>query len=329
MAPSSFTDRAPPKVVPDSAPLRSKLPQPLRVVILLVLTLGIQSALWSSIAPVLGNELGAISKRHDDLLHPFAHLAYKVAVIGLGWRLDYDYMDIGALTLAGNAPFVYLLATYYDVSIATVAALVHIEIISIALPTFLLRPQSAIHNPSVPLRNRFLLNSFQVNATTSLLAIGVYVVTIWSALKSGVLNTFLITHFDIPTLEKAHAETPVSIAWKVFTTGIAAKIFLLNSSIGAVSGAITPIQPFDPATATLPETMKANVWFFSRRTRTLIRQTSILSVFLLANTIQRTLTLQGADLVGGIGYAGVWILATMVCAGWSMWVGDTESDIDS
>lgn len=220
----------------------------------------------------------------------------------------------------------YLLTTYYDVSLATVAAFMNIEVISIVLPTFLLRPQSKIHDPSAPLRNRFLLNSFQVQTSTSLLAIGVYVVVIWSALKSGILNTFLIVHFDVRTLENAHAETPISIAWKTFMAGIATKTFLLNPSIGAVSGSATPVNPFDPATATLPETVKHNVWFFSRRTRTLIQQTTILSAFLLANTIQRTLTLEGTDLVGGAGYAGVWILDTVVCAGWWTWVGDTESD---
>lgn len=230
--------------------------------------------------------------------------------------------------MVANAPYMYLLTTYYEVSVATVAALVHIEVLSIAIPTFLLRPQSAIHDPNAPIRNRFLLNSFQVQTSTSLLAIGVYVVVIWSALKTGILNTFLIVHFDIRTLENAHAETPVSIAWKVFMAGIAAKTFLLNPSIGAVTGTLTPVGPFDPATASLPDTLKHNVWFFSKRTRILIRQTVVLSTFLLINTVQRTLTLQGADFVGGLGYASVWVLATAVCAGWWTWVGDTESDID-
>lgn len=90
MSPPNITDRAPPTVVTNGAPLRSRLPRRLRVVILFVLSLGIQSGLWSGIAPILGNELGAISKTHDDLLRPFAHLAYKVAIIGLGWSLDYD-----------------------------------------------------------------------------------------------------------------------------------------------------------------------------------------------------------------------------------------------
>ena len=231
--------------------------------------------------------------------------------------------------MVANAPYMYLLATYYEVSIATVAAFVHIELFSIAIPTFLLRPQSAIHDPNAPIRNRFLLNSFQVQTSTSLLAIGVYVVVIWSALKSGILNTFLVVHFDIRTLENAHSETPISIAWKVFMAGIAAKTFLLNPSIGAVTGTLTPVGPFDPATASLPATLRHNVWFFSKRTRTLVRQTVVLSTFLLLNTVQRTFTLEGAELVGGFGYASVWVLATVICAGWWSWVGDTESDIDA
>ncbi|KAF2712958.1 hypothetical protein K504DRAFT_461546 [Pleomassaria siparia CBS 279.74] len=331
MAPSTITDRGVPAVVTNTAPVRSRLPRRLRILILLVLTQGLKTALWSSVNPILGNELGAISKipEHDNMLHPLAHLAYNTATIALGWVLDYDYLDIGALTLVANAPYAYLLATYYNISLPTVAAFMNIEVISIALPTFLLRPQSKIHDPNAPLRNRYLINSFQVQTATSLLAVGVYAVVIWSALKSDVLNPFIITHFDIPTLEFAHAETPITIAWKVLTAGVAAKSFLLNPSIGAATGAVTPVHPFDPATATLPETVKQNVWFFTRRTRTLIRQTFILSTFLLANTVQRCLTLQGADAIGAVGYSSVWILATVICAGWWTWVGNTETDIDS
>jgi hypothetical protein len=135
---------------------------------------------------------------------------------------------------------------------------------------------------------------------------------------------FLISHFDPPTLEEAHRETPVSVAIKVAVAGYAARTFLLSPSIGAYNGAETPVAPFDPATATLPETLKYNFWFFSRRTRTLLRQTAVITAFMLANTVQRTLTLQGSDFTGATGYAAVWIVATWITAAWWLWVGDTE-----
>ena len=94
MAPSKLADRAPPTVVPNGAPpLRaSRLPAHLRLPILLVLNLGLQSVLWTFTNNLLGNELGAVSKKpgENDLVTPAARLGYKMLVIWLGWRLKYD-----------------------------------------------------------------------------------------------------------------------------------------------------------------------------------------------------------------------------------------------
>ncbi|KAF2183059.1 hypothetical protein K469DRAFT_584140 [Zopfia rhizophila CBS 207.26] len=332
MAPSKVTDRAEPAVVTSGAapPLRaSRLPPRLRIPILVVLSLSLRSALLPIATSFLGEELGNISKKEDDLLLGLFHLAYKILVLWLGWTVNYDFLDISSLTLLTNAPFAYLVTTFYQISPLTVGTNLAIEVISTALPTFLLRPRSKIHNPKAPLYNRFLLNSFQVQATTTLLAIGVYVVVLWSSLKIGAanLNTLLVSHFDVVTLEDAHAENPLSLVTKTLLAGLAAQAFLLNPSLGAQpgSGAATPVAPFDPATSTLSETIQHNVWFYSKRTKMLIRQTAILSAFLLVNTIHRVLTLEGTDVTGAVGYAGIWIFTTVVYAGWLAWVGDTET----
>jgi hypothetical protein len=225
-----------------------------------------------------------------------------------------------------TAPYAYLLTTYYEVSTLTVALLANIEVLSIVFPTFLLRGRSPIHNPKAGLRNRFLLESFQVQTSTALLAVGVYVVVLWSAVKTGFLNIFLVSHFDIPTLEAAHNETPLSLIAKVASSGIAARTFLLNPSMGAQTGTVTPREPFDPATATLSETIRYNFWFFSKRTRTLIKQTAVITAFMFANTVQRTLTIRDSDVTGAAGYASLWVLATWITAAWWVWVGDTEDE---
>lgn len=235
---------------------------------------------------------------------------------------------MASLNVLTHVPFAYLLSTYYNVSHTYIGAFIGIEMLSIVIPTFLLRPRSVAHNPNVPIRNRYLLNSFQVQWANIFLAIGVYSIVIWGALKSQFLSPYLVQHFDIPTVEASHNETPLTLAAKIFVIGFAAKAFILNPSFAAqpASGAATPTQEFDPATATLPETVKHNVWFFSRRTRTLIRQTTILNAFLFANTVQRCLTLQSSDFVGAAGYAGLWIFANVIVAGWWVWVGDTSEE---
>jgi hypothetical protein len=240
-------------------------------------------------------------------------------------RADYD---VSFLTLLTNAPYAYLLSTYYQISTLTVAAHMNIEVLSIAIPTYLLRPKAPAHRAGVPLRNRFLLNSVQVQLSNTLLAISVYVLIIWGGLKTGWMNTFLITFFDIPTLEAAHLETPLTIVAKIFTAGFAAKEFLLNPSIAAQvqPGQATPVANFDASTADLQTTLKHNFWYFGRRTRTLIQQTWIACFFLVANTVQRCMTLSGAEFNGAAGYAGIWAVANVIIAAWYAWIGDTSTD---
>ena len=243
-------------------------------------------------------------------------------------QLKRTVYDVSALTLLTNAPYAYLLSTYYQISTLTIAAYMNIEVLSIAIPTYLLRPKSPVHRAGVPLRNRFLINSVQVQFSNALLAVCVYVVVIWGGLKTGWMNYFLVTFFDIPTLEAAHFETPVSIAAKILTAGFAAKEFLLNPSIAAQvqPGQATPVVNFDATTADLRATLKHNFWYFGRRTRTLIQQTWVLCFFLVANTVQRCMTLNGTEFNGAVGYAGIWAFANVVIAAWYAWVGDTSTD---
>jgi hypothetical protein len=207
----------------------------------------------------------------------------------------------------------------------------NIEVLAIAIPTYLLRSRSAAHRSNVPLRNRFLLNSVQVQFSNALLAIGVYIVVLWAGLKTNALNLFLIRYFDIPTLESAHLETPVSLLAKVFVAGVAAKEFLLNPSIAAqpLSGTVTPTEiEFNPATATLDETIKANVLPADRRKKTLVQQTIILNAFLFASTVQRCMTLNGTEIKGAAGYSALWVVANTVLSMWYAWVGDTSADYE-
>jgi hypothetical protein len=233
-------------------------------------------------------------------------------------------LDIGALTAVINIPFAFLLTTFYNISLLTAFAHVAIEVVAVALPTYLLRPIADVNNPAVPIRNRYLLNSFQVSWSNTALAVGVYATVLYTSMQTNWLTIFLINHFDLPSVELAHEVQAVTFVPKLLIAGYATKTFLLDPAIGAQpgTGAVTPVGVFEPATATLPQTLKHNFWFFSRRTRTLVQRTAVLSVFLLANTVLRGATLEGSEIVGSAGYAGVWILAANICAAWFVWTGD-------
>ncbi|KAF2824628.1 hypothetical protein CC86DRAFT_353077 [Ophiobolus disseminans] len=334
----ALTDRTAPTVVPRAhvtTPHRSRLPAVLKVPILIVLNFGLRTALWSVVSNFLNPELGAVSKVPSEadfwsLYSPGARLLMNAFTNGMNWYFNYDFFDVAALTVLTNAPYAYLLATYYEISSPTVAAHTIIEVLAIAFPTYLLRPRSVVHKPNAPLRNRFLLNSVQVQFSNALLAMGVYVVVLWAGLKTSSLNPFLVTYFDLPTLATAYDETPLSILGKVFIAGIAAKDFLLNPSIAAqpLSDTATPVEQFDPATATLDQTIQVNVLPVEKRKRRLVQQTIVLNIFLFVSTVQRCMTLDGAQFRGAAGYAGVWVLANTITALWYVWVGDTSSDYE-
>ena len=106
MAPHTLTERGSPTVVPNNAapPLRpSRLPSRLRIFILFVLNLGLHSALLTVTTDFLGNELGPVSKKPDPtgedaaaILRELApRLGYKLAVVWLGWVLNYDCKRCG------------------------------------------------------------------------------------------------------------------------------------------------------------------------------------------------------------------------------------------
>jgi hypothetical protein len=226
-----------------------------------------------------------------------------------------------------NVPFAYLLTTYYNITHLSAVMLVVNDIAAIAIPTFLLRARSAVNNPKVPVRNRYLLNSFQVHMSNTALAIGVYVSVLVSAIKTDTLLLFLINHFEIPTLENHHLETVPLLIAKLLLAGVATKNFILNPSLGATpaAGHVAATKLFDAATATLPQTVEKNLWSFSRRTRTLIQQTFIASIFVFANTVFRIMSLEGTDLTGAAGYSSMWVTAIAICGGWYAWVGEAEA----
>ncbi|KAF2850126.1 hypothetical protein T440DRAFT_555386 [Plenodomus tracheiphilus IPT5] len=338
MAPPTVIEREAPAVVTHThaATRRSRLPSAVRFPILVVLNMGISALLREYTQNFLAPELGAVSKvptPHDDIFSLYSAAAralMRVVTIWITWYLNYDFVDVAALTVLTQAPYFYLLSTYYQISTLTIAAHLNIEVLSFAIPAYLLRARSVVHKKNAPLRNRYLINSVQVQLSSTFLATGVYVVVLWAGLKTGALNRFLVRHFSVETFAYSHLETPVSAAGKIFALGVAVKEFLLNPSIAAEppNGAASPTETFDAAIATLPQTVKHNVWRFDRRTRTLVIQTLILNAFVFGTTVQKAMTLKGTEVVGAAGYAGMWVLANSVVALWFGWIGDTSADYE-
>lgn len=98
LQPSDMADRPPPTVVP-RASRRARLPSFVRLPMLIILNICLQTALWAGAENVLSSELGAVSKvpqpnRDQDgfgeLAEPLVRLVSKIALVAVAWELRYD-----------------------------------------------------------------------------------------------------------------------------------------------------------------------------------------------------------------------------------------------
>lgn len=274
MAPRREIARSEPAVITNGVaplPIRaSRLPRHLRFPLLIIISLSLNVAALSIVADGLGYELGSVSRSRNEPWQVAAYLGWKVAELAVGWYGEYDDLDITWLTLLTHAPVLYLLQIFYFISPTTALTNLAVDLASVALPTKLLRPRSALHNPNAPksaVPNRNIIHSFQVTLSTTLLGTAIYSVVLYTALKAG-LVTFMVTHFDLPTVELAHSVSLPQLVIALTPVGWAVRGFLLAPSLGAQAHiGDAKASAFNPATATFTETLRQNVWGWSKQTR--------------------------------------------------------------
>jgi hypothetical protein len=158
--------------------------------------------------------------------------------------------------------------------------------------------------------------------TTAALGATVYSVVCSLALNLG-FTSFMVSHFDLPSLEAAHTATVQSLVLYMLPIGFAVQSFLFTQSLGAQTNLGDAVRStFNPATATLGQTVKHNVWGWSKRTKVLIKQTVILMVLTGSVTVRMSWTNEGTDIIGASAYAGIWVLAGLVSGVMFGWVGN-------
>lgn len=237
-------------------------------------------------------------------------------------RLD---VDIFSLTILSHLPFHYFLTTFYGISFRTSALCLLADVAAIELPFFLLRARAPVHNPNAPkaaVPNRNLINDLPVRAVTTLLAAAIYSVIIYGSFATW-LPVHLAVHFDgLRSLEKAHGAALPALMLTFVPLGYAARDFLFSSSEGAQKslGDIRA-EAFNPATASLAQTVRHNLWGWDKRVRVLIQRTLTLASLSAANTFVRTYSvIEGSEAWGAAGWAAVWAVASLVTGAVFAWV---------
>lgn len=249
------------------------------------------------------------------------------------WLILCIAWDAGSLTFLAHLPHYYLLVLCYGIRPTTTYSSISIDVISTALPFYLLRelsPPNSSRAPKSSVANRPVVKDRGVQLFTSLAAAGVYALVIYGSVKTW-LPTFLITHFEgLKDLSGVYAAEFSAIGLGCTVNGLAAMSFIFTPSMGARPDSHDARNAaFNPATATFGETVKYNVWGHSKRVRTLIQRTLAVAVSSASYTFLQTyFVLEGAEATGAGGWAAMWASAAVLTGVMYWWIGDAQGIVN-
>lgn len=241
--------------------------------------------------------------------------------------------DLAGLSILSNLPLYFLLSTFYAIPITSSAVALAIDVSVIAIPFMLLRPLIHAHEPGGS-PNQQVAQDPYISALMALFGATIYAVVIYFSLYTW-LPVYLVVNFDgVRSVQGAHDATVPNLLLYFIPMGWATAQFLFTPMIGARGnpGLTDPrIHPekvhFDPETATLGETIAFNLGWgqdgFSKRAEVLMKRTAVLVSCSAVNTFARVLmTVEGAEAVGALGWAGVWAAAATLTSVAYSWVGN-------
>ncbi|OJD32103.1 uncharacterized protein BKCO1_4100095 [Diplodia corticola] len=299
---------------------------PLLIVLSLATSLSLLSATSEFIDPQL-REVSQSSSSNEDV-KVLSSIAWKLTELSVAWFGNFDDIDLVALSVLTHAPWYYLLTTFYAVEPTTALLCLAIDALSLAGPTRLLRPRSPQHNPRAPraaVPNAAILADAQTTFATALLAAAVHAVALFAALQSF-LPAFLAVRFDgLASLEAAHAATVPALLAALVPVGFAAREFVLVPALAAressADAARKAAAAFDPATSGLREHLVHNLWWFGKGARVLVKRAAVAAALTAAHVgVHASAMLRGGDVVGALGYAGVWVGAGVTTGVVYAWV---------
>ncbi|KAF4336012.1 hypothetical protein FBEOM_10145 [Fusarium beomiforme] len=303
----------PPRTFRDMVPHRAKFP------VAVAASFAMASLGYSLLAELTNGELAALSRSQDTWAEVSLLAGWRVIELTLGWYGSLDSLDVAMLNLLAHGPHYYLLSTFYELNWAISASALAIDVLSVAVPFFLLRPLSPVHTPSAAaaagLPNRELLD-LPLQTYTASLSTGIYTVVLVLSLRFILPRILVVNYSGVPTLEPAYNASYAAILPVTTLFGIAASTFIFAPfATTARAEEDDKINEFDPVAASLGETVWWNVWGYTVKTKVVIRRTIVVAFVTAVNTfLASSKTLYRVDATGAAVYAGVWAFAA-ICSG--------------
>ncbi len=214
-------------------------------------------------------------------------------------------------------PQLYLLYAFYEVPAQALLLSLAIETVATYLPFRLLRPLSSAHAEPSRAPNAEIVSDRPIALLTTLLAGAIYSVTLFLAYLFY-LPEQMAAHFrGLPTLAPAHGRSLAMLAATLLPAtlplGFAARAFVFTPAGATRQDAARrrAVEEFDPATASLAETVRWNLWWgWADQTRAVVRRTILLTIVTGANAfLHAHLSVRGVEAPGAVAWAAVWVVA--------------------
>ncbi|KAK4202742.1 hypothetical protein QBC40DRAFT_321130 [Triangularia verruculosa] len=309
---------AAPKKLARSSSSSSSLPGPAQFVLAVALSYGISTVGKLGVGYFSPGEWASIARVPADNVEGGVVLGWKLLVLALGWLGDFDGYDLASLALLSHGPATFLVSVFYDIRWVTAGAYLGVEVVSAALPFLLLRRLDDKTNSEI-------IADRSIQVLTSLQAGLVYSVVLFLAGRTFLSDVFVLHFEGIPTIKPAVEPAGIFAGKKGLATGLlgllmglAARRFIFAPVVTAPEGTVKDEENerFDPASASLGETIKWNLWGWKDKTKVSVVRTGVAVVATAVGTyLDTALGIKGVDGTGAGVYAGVWGLA-VVLTGW-------------
>ncbi|KAK1239752.1 hypothetical protein MKX07_001206 [Trichoderma sp. CBMAI-0711] len=270
---------------------------------------------YSVVAELTQGELAGVS-RSPGTREEIAILAgWRIFELALSWFGGLDGLDVAMMDFLSHGPAMYLLFAFYNLSAKTTIAALAVDVVSASVPFSLLRPLSAVHKPSSALPNRELIG-WPLQLLTAGLSTSIYSVVLVSSLRF-LLPSIFVVHFEgLRNLEPAYSASYLAVLPVTLLFGIAASTFIFPPF--ATTGKTKEderVTNFDPAEASLGETVWWNFWGYTTKAKVAIGRTAVTLLVTGVNTyLACAMTIPGVEPEGAAAYAGVWVFAAL-CTG--------------
>ncbi|KAF5669649.1 hypothetical protein FHETE_4889 [Fusarium heterosporum] len=313
------TSSSPKEVQQPPRTFREMVPKQAQFPLAIATSFAMASLGYSLLGELTGGELAALSRSQDTWPEVLLLAGWRMIELTIGWYGKLDSLDVAMLDILSHGPHFYLLSTFYGLTWTTAASALAVDVISVAVPFYMLRPLSTIHTPSAAaaagLPNRELLD-IPLQSYTTALSTGIYTVVLVLSLRFLLPRILVVNYSGVSTLEPAYNASYAAILPVTTLFGIAASTFIFAPfATTARAKEDEKVNQFDPVAASLGETVWWNVWGYTVKTKVVIRRTAVVAFVAAVNTFLASYkTMYRVDAIGAAAYAGVWAFAA-ICSG--------------